>query len=250
MARLVGNVRCWVWWMGGFLCALLFGGPTQGCAPAAPEPVAAKPRPKPPGAAKEKPLTPKELVEDYLRPVAATEPSKEAGEKIEGLIRDFGSEEFKTRDAASRAILKHGPAALRALRKAKDSKDEEGANRARGAIAVIESRVRQTKARKIAELKGKAKSAAVQLVRGKYAEARKATGTAAQAVRAAEKSDKPGEIEKARAEQRAARRREVIAANLHRRIVPPAVAPPYGMLRRVAAGVPRGPSPSLARRGS
>jgi outer membrane protein assembly factor BamB len=58
--------------------------------------------------------------------------------RLEELIRDLGSEDFATREAASRGLTQAGPPVLPLLRPALRDKDLEVARRAQGCIEVVE----------------------------------------------------------------------------------------------------------------
>ena len=244
MALLFGKAKSWVWWLAGLLCALLFGPRAQGGPGAAGAPGALA------AAAEGKEEAPAartgQLVEDYLKAPAPAEPAAEAAKEIARLIRDFGSEDFEVRDAASRDITRHGAAAIGALRQALKSPDAEVASRAEVALATIEAAVRQAKAGEIIALYKKSGAPVLEVVQRKYVELTEAARTAAAAALEAEKAGKAEEIAQARAQARSAREREAVMAGLYRQIRPPPVAPPYGMLRRIVLATPRAPRPRRA----
>ena len=246
MALLFGKAKSWVWWLAGFLCALLFGTRAQGGPGAAGAPGALA------AAAAGKEDTPaartEQLVEDYLKAPAPVEPAAEAAKEIARLIRDFGSEDFEVRDAASRAITKHGAAAIAALRQALKSQDAEVVSRAELALAAIEATVRQAKAGEIQALYKKWGAPVLEVVQRKYVELVQAARTAAAAALEAEKAGKAEAAEQARAQARSAREREAVMASLYRQIAPPPPPPPNGMLRRTVLVTPRAARPRRAGR--
>jgi len=146
MERMIGRTKSWVWWLGGVLCAVVFGGIADADAAVARKPkYGVKPRPRPNARPSAKPEDIKKadkVVETYLAPVAATEPAAEQKARIDKLIKDFASEASATRAAASKAVIEFGAAALGALRGATDSPDAEVATRAQDAITRIERAVR------------------------------------------------------------------------------------------------------------
>jgi hypothetical protein len=154
MARVIGKTKSWMWWVAGFFCALVFGrGAGAGEVPA-PKPVYGMPAPRgeQPTVLEAQQKQAEKLVADYLAPVAATEPTPEQKAAIEKLIKDFGSADFKVREAASTEIVKQGPAALGLLREAAKSSDAEVATRAGAAIVAIETAARQTQVDEIRKL--------------------------------------------------------------------------------------------------
>jgi len=82
-----------------------------------------------------------QLVDELVSPPVA-EPDAGAAKDIAALIVKFGSADFETREAASKAILKHQAAALGSLRRALDHQDQEVVERASQAIAAIGSGAR------------------------------------------------------------------------------------------------------------
>jgi hypothetical protein len=65
-----------------------------------------------------------------------TTPAKRAS--VRSMIRKLGSDDYATREAASRGLLESGPAALAHLRSALNDPDEEIKERVRAAIAALE----------------------------------------------------------------------------------------------------------------
>jgi len=120
-------------------------GPAEGVAPTAPGVVPAG-RTTPEGVKAREAAQKKErerlakIVDAYAEPLVPTDPSPEQKTAIEKLISDFGSAEFKAREAASAEAVKLGPAAVGLLRAAVKSKDLEVAQRAQKALAAIEGR--------------------------------------------------------------------------------------------------------------
>jgi hypothetical protein len=241
MALLFGKAKSWAWWLAGLACALLFGPRAQGGPGVAGRPGAL------PAAAAGKEDTPaaktEQLVEDYLKTPAPAEPAAAAAKEIAKLISLFGSDDFEVRDEASRAITKHGAAAIGALRQALKSKDAEVANRAEVALATIEALIRQAKADEIVALYKKWGGPVLDVVQRKYVELTQAARTAAAAALEAEKAGKAEEVAQARAQARSAREREAVMARLYRQIAPPPPPPPYGMLRQTVLATPRASRP-------
>jgi hypothetical protein len=218
MAAMIGRGKSWFWWLAGFLCALAFGSKAESAEAVALYGV----RPVNPGGVDQPVVNPEQqkkaegLVADYLAPVAAAEPAAEAKAAIEKLIADFASNDAKTRDAASAAALKQGPAALALLRAAFDSKDAEVAERARAAATAIEAAAR---APKIEELK-KLGFVAQNVVNQKWAEANQAAVAADKTAAETEKSGDAAAAAKTRAEAKALRERAGMLAALLRQVSP------------------------------
>lgn len=217
MAAMVGKGKSWFWWLAGFLCALAFGSKAEPAEAVALYGV----RPGPGGvdapvANPEQQKKAEGLVADYLAPVAAAEPAADAKTAIEKLIADFASNDAKTRDAASTAVVKHGPAALGQLRAAFASKDAEVAERARAAVTAIEAAARAPKVEELKKLGFVGQNA----VRQKWSEAQQAAAAAEKASDAAEKAGDAAEAEKARAEVKAKRERAGALAGLLRQVSP------------------------------
>jgi hypothetical protein len=78
-----------------------------------------------------------ELVDKFMAGKDGTKPSAEEKKKIAKLIKDFASDEYTVREAASKAILKFGAKALEQLREALKSKDAEVVQRADSAIKAV-----------------------------------------------------------------------------------------------------------------
>ena len=157
MARAIGRTKSWLWWLGGLLCTLAFGGVGAAEEPEPEYGVRPRPRGKQPAASEADRKKAEGLVDQYLAPVEAAEPGAAAKKEIAALIKDFGSADFAKRRAASVAIVKHGTAALGALREAAKSSDAEVAMRARSVITSIEGAPKQkilAELRKILRRKG------------------------------------------------------------------------------------------------
>jgi hypothetical protein len=249
MARMIGNTKTWLWWLGGLVCALVWG--RSAGAGERREP------PPPPYGVRVNPVVEKtrkqaeKLVDEYVKPVAATAPDEKAKKQIAKLIADFGAKDFATRDAASRAILKHGPAALGPLRKALLSKDAEISQRAGKAIAAIEAAVREKLVGGLKKLGLAGRNA----VTRRCIAASHALGEASRDVEklrklAATGKAKDKEVAAARVRQETARRRSQLLGRLRSRIMPVSrptcylVAPPprkkkqsMGLLRERLARV-------------
>jgi hypothetical protein len=68
--------------------------------------------------------------------IADVEPSKVSGD-VQKLVTDLGSPEFKTRDAAQKALARMGPDVVPLLKGATESKDAEVADAAKGIVASL-----------------------------------------------------------------------------------------------------------------
>ena len=110
MAVMIGKGKSWAWWLAGFLCALVFGA-RAGAAEEGPRAVALYGIRPGPGGVDAPAVNPEQqkkaegLVADYLAPVAAVEPTPEARAAIEKLVKDLGSNDAKTREEASAAVV-------------------------------------------------------------------------------------------------------------------------------------------------
>jgi len=223
MARIIGGTRSGLWWIGGLLCAVAFGGLAR-----AGEMIrmggkyGVRVKPAPDGAQKKRA---EGLIAECLKPVEATEPGAEAGKQIKALIKDFGSADFKKRQAASTAIVKHGTAALGALRSAAGSADAEIAQRARAALSVIQGAGRHSALAGLRKM-GRAGWTAVGQ---KRLEASKECAAANKALAAAEKSGDAAAIKKARAAQRAAAERMQAINRLYYTLRPQSGGKKYGV---------------------
>jgi len=232
MAAMIGKGKSWLWWLAGFVCALVLG-PRAG-AVEAPAPVYGMPVPPPddrPPADADAQKKAEALLDGILAPVPASEPSPQAAAEIEKLIKDFGSEDARVREAASAAVVKQGPAALGALRAALSSKDAEVAERSRVAITAIEGAAR---APKIEELK-KLQPAGRLAVNQRLLAANRAVAEAERAADAADKAGKPEEAEKLRAEAKVQRERAVTLSALVRQVGPGMPMIRYGVVPRIQA---------------
>ncbi len=230
MAAMIGKGKSWLWWLAGFVCALVLG-PRAG-AVEAPAPVYGMPVPPPddrPPADADAQKKADELVSGFLAPVPAPAPPAAAKAEIDKLIADFGSDDPKVREAASAAVVKQGVAALGQLREALASKDAEVADRARTAIGAIEAAVR---APQVEELK-KLGTAGQTALRGKWTEANRAALTAEKAAEDADKAGKPEEAEKLRAEAKVQRERAATLSTLLRQVGPQVPVMKYGVVPRL-----------------
>ena len=80
---------------------------------------------------------------DIIRLRLAPRVDAEKGQLIESLVQQLGSEDFDEREAAMDALREMGAPALAALQSAKDSDDEETANRAEILVSEIETQVEE-----------------------------------------------------------------------------------------------------------
>jgi hypothetical protein len=67
------------------------------------------------------------LLEEYTQPQPT--PSKEMQEKIGGLIKELGAEDWKARDRAQAGLVNIGPAAIRPLKQLRDGQPPEAQQR-------------------------------------------------------------------------------------------------------------------------
>jgi hypothetical protein len=228
MARMIGQTKSWLWWLAGTLCALVFSAAARaGEAVAkkygAPEPI--RPPINNPAVTEEQKQKAEKLVVEYVVPVAAAEPTAEQKAAIDKLIAGLGSKDFQEREAASAAVVNHGPAALAALRAAAKSQDVEVSTRAGVAIAAIETAARQGL---VAELK-KDPGAAQVVVAQKLNEASAAQTKATQAAAEADKAGSKDEADKLRAEAKTATELTAALRGLQRAVSPMMMAPVYGV---------------------
>jgi hypothetical protein len=230
MATTIGRVGSRLLWLAGAVVAMVFG--SSGCGRQEPPALYGPPpagKPDQPQVLADKQA--EQLVADYLAPVAATEPAPQAKEAIAKSVKDFGSTDPKAREDAALAVVKHGTAALGALREAATSNDPEVASRAGTAVAAVEMAERAHKAEELKKLAGVAQAAV-------YRELARANAAASAADNLAAEAEKAGLSEKARkckADAEAARERAVLLSGLLRRLLPeqsqPPPPPPYGMIR-------------------
>jgi hypothetical protein len=164
-------------------------------------------------------------VAEYVAPVAAKEPAAEVKADLDKLVAALGSKDYQEREAASAAVVKHGPAALSALRTAARSQDVEVSTRAGVAIAAIETAARQSL---VGDLKKDANAAMV-VVNQKLNEAGTAQAKAAQAAAEADKAGNKDEAEKLRAQAKTAGDLTATLRGLQRAIMPMRIAPVYGV---------------------
>lgn len=147
MARMIGGTKSGIWWLAGMLCALLCGSAraaepakqaqaAYGIMPQADRAFIIAPRPPdaPPDAVQQA----EKLIDAYLEEQNPPPAPADLEQKLAGLIKDLGSDEWARREEASQAIVKIGRPALPALRETvANSKDAEVIQRAKEAIAKI-----------------------------------------------------------------------------------------------------------------
>jgi hypothetical protein len=158
MARVIGGTKTWLWWLGGALCALLFGGVEPGQLGQAQEVYGVRPRPRP-ASPKAKPEDKKKaaaLVDQYFGPVKPAEPKAGEAARIKALVKKLSSAQFAVRNAASKALVGFGTVALPALNEALKSKDPEVAQRAKQIISSIETAARKPIAAKLKTMRAAA----------------------------------------------------------------------------------------------
>ena len=168
MAIIIGKTKGWVWWLAGLVCAVLFGSRAEAGQAVALYGVRIRPpRPK----IDEKSVTEEqkkkagELVDAWMAGVKPAEPGAGEAKQIAKLIESLGSSDFRTREAASREVVKFGAKALGQLTEAQKSKDAEVRIRASAAVATINS---GTGRKEIPELR-KIKAAAHVVIRARQA---------------------------------------------------------------------------------
>jgi hypothetical protein len=230
MATTMGRVGSRLLWLAGAVVAMVFG--SSGCGREEPPALYGPPPAGRPDQSKAPADTKaQQLVADYLAPAAATEPEPQAKAAIEKSVKDFGSTDPKAREDASLAVVKHGTAALGALREAATSKDPEVASRAGTAVAAVEMAERARKAVELKKLGGVAQAA----VNRELALANTAFCAATKLAAEAEQAGLPEKARKCKADAEAARERAVLLSGLLRRLLPeqkqPPPPPPYGMIR-------------------
>ncbi len=233
MARAARRAKTWVWYLAGCLCALVWGRSAEAGTPPEPPPPPYGVRAVHPDVEKNRKKAEK-LVDEYLAPVPAKAPGEKAGKEIKRLVADFGAENHGKREAASRAVVKHGAAALAELRLAahgKPLKSAEVAQRAGLAIAAIEAAARKAL---VARLKALG-PAARQVVLYRHTRAQRTLKKEQGVVQEAKKAGKTEVVKtetakKAEALLRAARERFVALSRLVRVLVPrrDSLPPPYG----------------------
>ena len=231
MAQMIGRTGSWLYWMAGLLCAWVFG-PRADAAEIARPSKNLPPDASQPAVNEEQQKRAEKLVADYLTPAFATEPAADQKAAIEKLIKDFGSSEFKTRDEASAAVVKQGPAALGQLREAAKSKDAEVASRSSAAVIAIEQAARTGIVDELKKMLAVAQSVANK----QLAETRAAQTTAQQAAGAAAAKSEEGAKLRKEAEDLGARSAALMA--LLRQLSPlrdggGKMAPVYGIRMQV-----------------
>jgi hypothetical protein len=141
MAVLIGRTKGWMWWIGGLLCAIVFGSRAEAAEARAVYGIRPRPRPKldTKSVTEEQKKQAGKLVDTWMAGVQPVEPSADEKKQITKLIESFGSSMFKVREGASKAVLKFGAKALTQLKVAVKSKDAEVSTRASAAISRIHS---------------------------------------------------------------------------------------------------------------
>jgi len=236
---MIGTTKSWMWWLGGLLCAAVFGGAAQ-----AGEPVAVRygikirppaPPVKPVASAEQKKKA-AELVEAYLAGKGAAAPSAAETKQIAKLISDMGADDYATREAASKAVLKYGSKALAQLKAATGSKDAEVVQRAETAIAAI----RRGGAGEVVGALRRLRSAAHLVIREKQAALKKAAYKAELTAIALEAQKKTAEARKQRELAAATNRKIAELTRLYNLVVYGAsvpidrrVQPAYGIRRPI-----------------
>jgi hypothetical protein len=142
MAVIIGRTKGWLWWLGGLVCAIVFGSRAQ--AAAAKALYGVRPRPPQPRI-DEKSVTAAQkdkadkLVDEWMAGGKPAAPSAAEKEQIAKLIESFGSGDFRVRETASREIVRFGGKALPQLEEARKSSDAEVRTRAEAAVNSIKS---------------------------------------------------------------------------------------------------------------
>jgi hypothetical protein len=244
MARVIGGTKSWLWWLGGLLCAVVFGAEARPAQKIALYGV--RPRPRvPPVKVDPKSVTEEQkkaaakLVDEYMGSKAAGTATEKDKQEIAKLIKDFGSDQFAVRESASKAILKFGGKALEQLKEALKSKDAEVVQRAEAAIAALQGGGSN---RLVAELRGNY-SAAILVISERRGEWKKKAYAAELQAIALEAQGKKAEAEKKRATKRAADKKMqeldklrtlVVSGARYRKIIRRKMMdqPAYGVRRR------------------
>lgn len=122
MARMIGRTKSWVWWLMGTLCALVFSGRAWGLEGGLKpkygvEPMATPPPTAQPSVSEKQRQAAEALVEQYLAPVAAVEPTKEQAEQIAAQLKELGGNDEKFKFLAQEELVRLGPVALGELRR-------------------------------------------------------------------------------------------------------------------------------------
>jgi len=158
MAVLIGRTKGWAWWIGGLICAVVFGSRAE--AGQAVALYGVRPRPRPELDTKSVTEAQKkkagELVDSWVGGVKAEEPGADEKKQIAKLIESFGSSLFKVREGASKAVVKFGAKALTQLKAATESEDAEVRTRAQAAIQRINSGADRKEVKKLRDIKAAA----------------------------------------------------------------------------------------------
>jgi hypothetical protein len=139
MARMMGRTKTLAWWLVGICCAMFFGRAAAGEAvvqPAYGVPVRFPRKVAKPAVTEKQKQQANKLVDEYLAG-SSEKLTADEKKKIAKLVKDLGSDEYATREAASKAIIKFGSKALKQLKAALKSKDAEVVQRADAAIKEI-----------------------------------------------------------------------------------------------------------------
>jgi hypothetical protein len=209
---MIGRSKTWLWWLAGFLCALVFGrGGMAAEAQTAPERGAPDDRKvvvdaRQPFTAEERAKAEK-LIDAYLAPPPNLTAEQKA--EIEKLMADLAAADPQKREAASAALVKLGPAALAPLSEAAKSKDAEVAARAAAAAKLITDQAEAANIRQLNEVYYAAKS----VLEFRIAEANKTSGSTGSMAAEMEKAGKADEAAKYRQKAQAA---EAVAKALDR----------------------------------
>ena len=235
MAVIIGRSKSWLWWLAGFLCALVFGRGAGGAEAVAkygveaPGPgfvAPAVPRPPPPSENFKQRAS--QLIDEYLAGGSPAPTGADLKARIDKLVKDLGADEWAARENASKELLAIGKPALPALKEAAKSKDAEVASRAKDLIEKVEGSGSPLEGLRAL---GPAGQAAVQ---ERLAAERKAMTGSAGAAGEAELAGKKDEAEKLRAE---AKRAQANAAALTKLL---------GLLAQAPAAPAPGPGPVQA----
>jgi len=158
MAVLIGRTKGWMWWIGGLLCAVVFGSRAEAADAVAVYGIRPRPRPK----FDEKSVTEEQkkkagtLVDAWMAGVQPAEPSADEKKQIKKLVESFGSSNFQVREGASKAVVKFGAKALGQLQEAVKSKDAEVSTRAQAAISRINSGTDRKEVKELRDVKAAA----------------------------------------------------------------------------------------------
>ena len=207
MARIIDKTRSWMWWLAGLFCALIFGPAATAQEASVRYGIRPLPPVEGPVVNEEQKNKAEKLMADYLAPAAAAEPTPEQKAALEKLIKDFGSADFKVRDAASTEVVKQGGAALPLLREAAKNSDPEVATRAGAAVAAIEAAAHQGIVGELKNLGSAGRMAAMLKMREARAEQVKA-------MEASQKARDAGEEARAQAAAKVGAARAKVAALL------------------------------------